>query len=146
MTLKSQDQLWCLLVCWVQCRTVIVVRHLDSKVHGANMGPTLGRQDPGGHHVGPVNLAIWACRPPDRTSTFQCYDCFVTKAIIKIIYSNPKMPMPNYQSCSILLKDYLQVSAQYVSHNCIIYISVRQCTVGCNFYDSSIFHIHNLVS
>ena len=31
----------------------------DSKVHGAYMGPTWGRQDPGGHHVYPTNLAIW---------------------------------------------------------------------------------------
>ena len=30
----------------------------DSKVHMANMGPTWGRQDPGGFHVGPINLAI----------------------------------------------------------------------------------------
>ena len=32
----------------------------DSKVHGANMGPIWGRQDPGGSHVGPMNFAIWA--------------------------------------------------------------------------------------
>ena len=31
----------------------------DSKVHGANMGPIWGRQDPGGPHVGPMNFAIW---------------------------------------------------------------------------------------
>ena len=31
----------------------------DNKVHGANMGPTWGRQDPGGPHVGPTSLAIW---------------------------------------------------------------------------------------
>ena len=31
----------------------------DSKVHGANMGPIWGRQDPGGAHVGPMNLVIW---------------------------------------------------------------------------------------
>ena len=31
----------------------------DSKVHGANMGPIWGRQDPGGLHVGPMNFAIW---------------------------------------------------------------------------------------
>ena len=31
----------------------------DSKVHGANMGPIWGRQDPGGPHVGPVNFVIW---------------------------------------------------------------------------------------
>ena len=30
----------------------------DSKDHGANMGPIWGRQDPGGPHVGPMNLAI----------------------------------------------------------------------------------------
>ena len=32
---------------------------LDSKVDGANMGPIWGRQNPGGPHVGPINLAIW---------------------------------------------------------------------------------------
>ena len=34
----------------------------DSKIHGANMGPIWGRQDPGGPHVGPMNFAIsrWA--------------------------------------------------------------------------------------
>ena len=31
----------------------------DSKVQGAHMGPTWGRQDPGGPHVGHGNLAIW---------------------------------------------------------------------------------------
>ena len=31
----------------------------DSKVHGANMGPIWGRQDPGGPHVGLMNFAIW---------------------------------------------------------------------------------------
>ena len=30
----------------------------DSKVHWAYMGPTWGRQDPGGPHVGPMNLTI----------------------------------------------------------------------------------------
>ena len=30
----------------------------DYKVHGANMGPTWGRQDPGWPHVGPMNVAI----------------------------------------------------------------------------------------
>ena len=31
----------------------------DSKVLGANMGPNWGRKDPGGPHVGHMNLAIW---------------------------------------------------------------------------------------
>ena len=30
----------------------------DSKVHGANMGPIWGRQDPGGPHVGLMNFAV----------------------------------------------------------------------------------------
>ena len=30
----------------------------DSKVHGANMGPTWFLSAPDGHHVGPMNLAI----------------------------------------------------------------------------------------
>ena len=33
----------------------------DSKVHGANMGPIWGRQDPGGSHVGPMDFAICVC-------------------------------------------------------------------------------------
>ena len=31
----------------------------DSKVHGANMGPTWVLSSPGGPHVGPMNLPIW---------------------------------------------------------------------------------------
>ena len=31
----------------------------DSKLHGANVGPIWGGQDPGGPHVGPMNLIIW---------------------------------------------------------------------------------------
>ena len=31
----------------------------DNKVHGANVGPTWDRQDPGGPHVGHMNFAIW---------------------------------------------------------------------------------------
>ena len=36
-----------------------VASYPDSKVHGANMGPIWGRQDPGGPHVGPMNFVIW---------------------------------------------------------------------------------------
>ena len=32
----------------------------DNKVHGTDMGPIWGRQDPGGPHVGPMSLAMWA--------------------------------------------------------------------------------------
>ena len=37
----------------------VLVKYPDSKIHGAKMGPIWGRQDPGGPHVGLVNLAIW---------------------------------------------------------------------------------------
>ena len=35
----------------------------NSKIHGANMGPIWGCQDPGGPHVGPMNFAIWVHAP-----------------------------------------------------------------------------------
>ena len=34
----------------------------DSKVHGVNIGPIWGRQDPSETHVGPVNFGIWGMR------------------------------------------------------------------------------------
>ena len=37
----------------------IWIQNPDSKVHGVNMEPIWGRQDPGGPHVGPMNFAIW---------------------------------------------------------------------------------------
>ena len=45
----------------------LLSRRLDipnSKVHGANMGPIWGRQDPGGPHVGPMNPAFWVFGQP----------------------------------------------------------------------------------
>ena len=44
---------------WKINNKFINIIYLDSKVHGANMGPIWGRQDPGGPHVGPMNFAIW---------------------------------------------------------------------------------------
>ena len=35
-----------------------MITHPDSKVHGANMGPTWVLSSPDGPHVGPMNLAI----------------------------------------------------------------------------------------
>ena len=43
----------------VSCCSSLSEEYPDSKVHGANMGATWSRQDPGGPHVGPMNLAIW---------------------------------------------------------------------------------------
>ena len=47
----------------------------DSKVDGASMGPTWGRQDPSGPHVGHMNLPIWV------------YLCFITRYhLIYLLY------------------------------------------------------------
>ena len=46
---------------WLPCFTrPYKLPHPDSKIHGANMAPTWGRQDPGGPHVGPMSLVFWA--------------------------------------------------------------------------------------
>ena len=54
--------------CLLTCNTVGMKVNLhqnsweitpDSKIHGANVGLTLGCQDPGGPHFGHMNLAIW---------------------------------------------------------------------------------------
>ena len=42
---------------WLYTMTVLMFP--DGKVHVANMGPTWGRQDPCGPHVGHMNIAIW---------------------------------------------------------------------------------------
>ena len=47
----------------------------DSKDHEAYMGPTWGRQDPGGTHVGPMNLAIR-----------ECYSEFLTANVYALLF------------------------------------------------------------
>ena len=43
----------------IKMQSAAAPSYLDSKVYGAYMGPTLGRQDPGGPNVGPMNFAFW---------------------------------------------------------------------------------------
>ena len=42
---------------------VMALTYPGSKVHGANMGPIWGRQDPGGPHFGPMNFTTWVVLP-----------------------------------------------------------------------------------
>ena len=51
----------------------------DSKVHGTYMGPTWGRQDPGGPHVGPMILAIWNGITCGKRSEYVIYMLFVSR-------------------------------------------------------------------
>ena len=46
---KTCRKIWNCLLELMICQITI----LDSKIHGANVGPTWGRQAPGGPHVGP---------------------------------------------------------------------------------------------
>ena len=54
----------------------------DIKVHGDNMEPTWGRQDPGGPHVGPMSLAIWGCQ---QSITIMMTMTMMTSATTKML-------------------------------------------------------------
>ena len=54
----------CLTGKWTE---IIFYLFPNNKVHGANMRPTWGRQDPGVPHVGHMNLAIWVVTVQVRT-------------------------------------------------------------------------------
>ena len=90
-----------------------------SKVHAANMGPTWGRQDPGGPDVGHMNLAISVpVRPAIKLisvtdyKTLDCFPGFISKAY-KIFetfrYSMYKIPevknIANYSPNKTLYKE-----------------------------------------
>ena len=78
----------------VQITTMISQRNFpDSMVHGASMGPTWGRQDPGGPHVGPMNFAIWVIN----------HSVFIPVSTIKHVskYSNTLQPWLWYVMWSI---------------------------------------------
>ena len=61
------------------------IRYPDSKVHGAYMGPTRDRQDPGGPHVGPMTLVIWVSMPVRSEFVRHIY---MTLGIDQMISSN----------------------------------------------------------
>ena len=59
MSVSYHRQSDCWTACWSLCLTSSWCNYPGSKLRGANMGPIWGRQNPGGPHVGPMNLAIW---------------------------------------------------------------------------------------
>ena len=50
----------------------------ESKVHGANMGPTWVLSAPDEPHVGPMNIAIM--EDIDMVFVVHMYDCFISRA------------------------------------------------------------------
>ena len=65
-----------------------------SKVRGANMRPTWGRQDPGGPHGGPINLVIWVCII--NTSLFGTYQYLFYASYIIYHISSHRSMMPSW--------------------------------------------------
>ena len=59
------------------------------------MGPTWGRQDPGGPHVGPINLAIWV------SIQFQCQVLIIIMVIYKIRLHTCRT-IPDFTVCYII--------------------------------------------
>ena len=54
------DSILSVIFCYVM-HVNILCTYPDSKVHGANIGPTWVLSSPGGPHVGPMKLALWVC-------------------------------------------------------------------------------------
>ena len=67
----------------------LVWKNPDSNVHGANVGPILGPQVPGGPRVGPMRFAIWKpfriayCNRKSNVIAI-CVHRFLNKSIIII--------------------------------------------------------------
>ena len=74
----------------------------DSKVHGANMGPTWVLASPGGPHVGPMNLVIRVCKP-----------VFLVRAFLLNV---PHLTLAGGQSHGLLRLVVRLVVAIYISH------------------------------
>ena len=64
---------WCPFLLWLLSLgcTIHNADIPDSKVHGANMGPTWVLSAPDGPHVSPMNLAIWDVVHWNGTNRFQ---------------------------------------------------------------------------
>ena len=92
--------LFTVAIWWDHGRFVALLDYPDIKVHGANMGPIWGRQDPGGPHVGPMNSVIWVyssgklhcqwCNPSTDRKKFYTVCVNIILVISKILQNNRK--------------------------------------------------------
>ena len=73
----------------------------DSKVRGANMGPTWVLSAPDGPHVGPMSLAIWDINTGKALNLHQHYDDVIMTMLASQITSLPVV-------CSIVYSDVNQ--------------------------------------
>ena len=109
--LENRKQITRVTICHVHVISVGVVlwphAYPDSKVHGANMGPIWGRQDPGGPHVGPMNFAIW-----------DIYHCLFTKCSIPtqlVIFGLTEQYLHFYRQVFVVVK-FLKDLGQSIIH------------------------------
>ena len=83
------------IVYWLWIIVDKIISTPDSKVHGANMGPIWGRQDPGGPNVGAMNFAIG-----DLSHIYYTRECFyniISSNTIGVYYI--KVASPRALSC-----------------------------------------------
>ena len=92
----------------------VVKRVPDSKVHGANMGPIWGRQDPGGPHVDPMNFALWGV----RLCIVYEYDVMLSQSVKKDSILYPIIYKLWGCILSLYYNNKFQVYAGKVTHIC----------------------------
>ena len=91
---KNVWRKWVSSVFWHTCvsdnkmLTDTAFNYPDSKVHGANMGPIWGRQDPGGPHVSSMNFFIWVNFYHSFYSTAFNYHCCLFLVFMCNIFCN----------------------------------------------------------
>ena len=87
---------WLITVNTMDPRNIVI--YPDSKVHGANMGPICGRQDPGEPHVGPMNFAIW-----DSNRSWDLHVCFIFRLVnVEWVLVKARTMVAGWQVKSIL--------------------------------------------
>ena len=75
----------------------------ESKVHGVNMGPIWGRQDPGGPHVDPMNLAIRVLTTHCCNNPLPCYRRCYRRGILHY-WCQWKMNVWSISTCKIWMR------------------------------------------
>ena len=81
----------------------------DSKVHGANMGPTWALSAPDGSHVGPTNLVIRDYTIPKIPARF-CVGIRITSALLMTRSGMELFAKNLFKSCILTLRRWVQGS------------------------------------
>ena len=73
----------------------------NSNVHGANMGPIWGLQDPGGPHVGPINVAMWVGIGAPFTNTDWLITAWRSNYIHHKVWDDITYPFPYFNGSTV---------------------------------------------